>query len=370
MRIGLICPYNIGKGGGVQEGVLAMQRELKHRGHYTKVITPLPREADVSKWPDIIFVGTAADIKSPFATTAQVSVSLQNEAIEKVLIEERFDILHFHEPWVPVMSRQILNKSSSKNIATFHARLPDTVMSKTIEAVVTPYTKPLLKHFHVLTAVSAAAAEYTQSITDQEIQIIPNGINLRKYQVVRNNTDTEQTILFIGRLEKRKGLKYLLKAFAQIQEDYPSARLVIAGEGPDREKLERFARELGIDRIEFRGYIDEADKLSLLSEASVFCSPALYGESFGIVLLEAMAASVPIIAGDNPGYRAVLQDRGKLSLVNPKETDEFSRRLAIFLDDSDVKGLWCEWAHEYVKKFDYPRIIDQYEALYSTLLKK
>ncbi len=369
MRIGLICPYNIAKGGGVQEVVLAIQRELKRRGHYAKIITPLPRDFDVSGWQDVLFVGTAKDIKSPFATTAQVSVSLQNEAIERVLADEKFDILHFHEPWVPVMSRQILNKSNCKNIATFHARLPDTLMSKTLEAVVTPYTKPLLKHFHALTAVSSAAAEYAQSITDQHIEIIPNGISIRKYQVARNNHDDKKMILYVGRIEKRKGLKYLLQAFAEIQNEYPHAHLVIAGEGPDREKVEKLARELDVTHVEFKGYVDEAEKLALLGDADVFCSPALYGESFGIVLLEAMAAGVPIVAGDNPGYKAVLQERGKLSLVNPKETDEFSRRLAVFLADSDLRKLWCEWAHEYVKQFDYPKVIDRYEVLYKKLLE-
>ncbi len=368
MKIGLICPYNISKGGGVQEGVLALQRELIKRGHTAKIITPAPRKVKNSVDPNIILIGTARDIRSPFATTAQVSVSVNTDDIEKVLQEEQFDILHFHEPWVPIMSRQVLSRSSSLNVATFHAHLPDTVLSKTIEAVVTPYTKPLLKNLHGLTAVSDAAAEYVKTLTDKEIEIIPNGINLARYEVPRNNGSI-RTILFVGRLEKRKGVKYLIKAFQVLAEDDDQVRLVIAGDGPDREKLEEYVRDNDIERVEFVGYVEEQDKLALLGEADVFCSPALYGESFGIVLLEAMAAKIPIVAGDNPGYRTVMRERGKLSLVNPKETDEFARRLSIFLSDSDIKKLWCEWASEYVKQFNYPNVVDKYELLYEKLLK-
>lgn len=368
MRIGLVCPYNITRGGGVQEGVLAIRRELARRGHEAKIITPLPREVNQEEWPDVEFLGSATDIKSPFATTAQVSVSLKPEDIEQVLLREKFDILHFHEPWVPIMSRQLLGRSESVNIATFHARLPDTKMSKTIEAVITPYTKPLLKYLHGLTAVSEAAAEYVHTLTDAPVELIPNGISLAKYQVPHQEVPGSKTILFIGRLEKRKGVRYLLQAFAVVQESMPDARLIIAGDGPDRQKLEELAVDLSLEHVEFKGYVDEADKLALLAEADVFCSPALYGESFGIVLLEAMAAHVPVVAGDNPGYRAVMKERGKLSLVNPKEIEELARRLSIFLEDSDIKKLWCEWATTYIEQFDYPKIVDAYEALYERLL--
>jgi phosphatidyl-myo-inositol alpha-mannosyltransferase len=367
MKIGLVCPYNIYKGGGVQEGVLAIQRELIKRGHEAKIITPTPRKVDTDTNPNIIFIGAARDIRSPFATTAQVSVSVNTDDIEHALSKEKFDVLHFHEPWVPIMSRQILARSTSINVATFHAHLPDTMVSKTVEAVITPYTKPLLKHLHGLTAVSDAAAEYVKTLTDQNIEIIPNGINLKKYQVARN-PNSEKMILYIGRLEKRKGVKYLLKAFEQLAEDDSNVRLVIAGDGPDKQKLQELVHENHIDRVDFLGYISEEDKLSLLSEADVLCSPALYGESFGIVLLEAMAAGVPVVAGDNPGYRTVMKERGKLSLLNPKDTDEFTRRLSIFLSDSDIKRLWCEWASNYVEQFDYPNVIDMYEAFYLKLL--
>lgn len=367
MKVGLVCPYNLAKGGGVQECVLAIQAELRKRGHEVKVLTPTPRQKSAQSEKDIIFIGLAADVKSPFHTTAQISVSLDNEAIDKVLAAEQFDLLHFHEPWVPMVSMQILARSSSINLATFHAKLPDTVMSRTIEKVITPYTRSIMKYLHGLTAVSEAAAQYVKSITDKPVTIIPNGIDLSVYQEAGNAPKSNKTILFVGRLERRKGVIHLLKAFKLVLVTDPEAHLIIAGDGPDRKKLEAFVRDEKIPHITFEGYVTQAQKFKLLSEASLFVSPALFGESFGIVLLEAMAADIPIVAGNNPGYTSVLKEIGEISIVNPKDSKEFARRMSILLTNNQLRALWQGWAREYVKQFSYPVVVDQYEQLYQQL---
>ena len=127
--------------------------------------------------------------------------------------------------------------------------------------------------------------------------------------------------------------------------------------------------ELGLRHVEFLGYIDEATKLQLLHTADLFCSPAIFGESFGIVLLEAMASSLVTVAGDNPGYESVMQGLGKLSLINPKDVSLFAHRLQLLLFDDDLRQLWLKWAKDYVKQFDYPKVIDRYEAVYQTALQ-
>lgn len=367
MKIGLICPYNLFKGGGVQECVLALQAGLNQLGYKVKIITPLPFDHKTQTLKDVIFIGRAADVKSPFHTTAQLSVSLDTHAIDDVLKQEQFDILHFHEPWVPLVSLQILSRSHSKNIATFHAKLPESAMSKTIEKVITPYTRSVIKYLDSLTAVSEAAAEYVHSLTDKTVHIIPNGINLDDYR--HKNTATNNTLLYIGRLERRKGVKYLLKAFALVADKDQAVRLIIAGDGPDRTKLEAYVKEKTIPRVEFRGFVSQPEKLKLLSHARLFVSPALFGESFGIVLLEAMAAGVPIVAGNNPGYSGVLRGTGELSIVNPKDTEEFARRLSVMLHDEALRGVWRNWASQYVKQFSYKQIVDKYEDLYKQLIK-
>ncbi len=380
MKIGLICPYNISKGGGVQEIVRAMQRELASRGHEAKILTPEPRElADSHRTKDIIFVGSAADFKSPLHTTSQFSVTSDMYGIEQMLEQEQFDILHFHEPWVPMLSRQILSRSRSVNIATFHAKLPETMMSRTVVRVVTPYTKAVLRNLDELTAVSDAAAEYVSTLTDAPISIIPNGIDLSTFKslhagktpnVPKTVSKTKNTILYIGRLERRKGVNYLLEAYGLLSDKSPDVELIIAGDGPDREKLEVMTREMALSNVKFLGYVSEEEKIKLLTTADLFCAPSLYGESFGVVLLEAMASGLVTVAGNNPGYSAVLQELGSLSLVNPKDAKEFASRMHVMLHDDALRDLWRKWAKKYVKQFNYPNIVDQYVAVYETAHKR
>jgi phosphatidylinositol alpha-mannosyltransferase len=364
MKIGLVCPYNLFKGGGVQECVYAMQAELTRRGHDVLIIAPQPKETPETYPKFIRLLGRARDVKSPFHTTAQISVTVDQRAVDRMLDTENFDVLHFHEPWVPLLSRQILLRSKAKNIATFHAKLPDTVMSRTIERVITPYTKSILKYLDAYTAVSTAATEYAKELTDAPITIVPNGIDLSKYTHGDVIKPERKSVLYVGRLEKRKGVVYLLRAFRQVQLLHPDVCLDIVGDGPDRAKLEKLVRELELKRVVFHGRVDDDEKIRMLHAATVFCSPARYGESFGIVLLEAMAAGTPIVAGDNPGYKAVMQETGKLSIINPQDTDDFGRRLEVFLMDAQLQRHWTEWAKTYVRRFSYQNVVDQYEAVY------
>jgi phosphatidylinositol alpha-mannosyltransferase len=373
MKIGLVCPYSINKHGGVLEVVLALRDGLVERGHDVKIITPRPRNyGKETDTPDgVIFFGNSTDFKAP-DTTPQVSSRADVEQIDSILAHENFDILHFHEPWQPLLSRQLLQRSNAINIGTFHAKIPDAVVRRALLRTVSPYLNSVLKYLHMLTAVSASGAEYVSGMTEQPITIIPNGIDMQKYQRSGGSrkADVEKSILFVGRLERRKGIKYLLQAFQVLSQDNPDVQLIIAGDGPDREKLELLAEDLRLKNVSFLGFISEELKLDLLAKADIFCSPALFGESFGIVLLEAMATDTVAVAGNNSGYIDLMEGVGALSIVNPVDTDEFARRLALLLEETKLRALWQSWAREYVKQFDYPRVVDQYEELYFEALRQ
>lgn len=372
MKIGLICPYNINKHGGVLEVILALKKGLDSKGHEVKIITPRPRGIKDTDHKDVIFVGVSTDFRSPSHTTTQVSSNGDEDVISEMLQREKFDILHFHEPWVPLLSRQILQLSNAINVATFHANVPETIMTRTVIKAVSPYLKSVMKYLDVLTAVSPAAAEYAASLTTKPITIVPNGIDLRKYKHhvdAVKNSDDERTIFYVGRLERRKGVKYLIKAFSLFHDKHPNSRLIIAGDGPDREKLELLADDLGISNVEFLGFISEERKMDLLRTADIFCSPAVYGESFGIVLLEAIATGTVCVAGNNSGYMDVLKETGAISIVDPHSSEEFARRLELLIYDENLRKLWQQWAKLYIKQFDYPSIIDSYEKVYKEALK-
>jgi phosphatidyl-myo-inositol alpha-mannosyltransferase len=155
-----------------------------------------------------------------------------------------------------------------------------------------------------------------------------------------------------------------------LDPDNDSVELHIAGTGPDAKRLKQFVEDEAIPRVTFHGYITEDEKLALLRGAQLFCSAAPYGESFGIVLLEAMAIGIPIVAGDNPGYRSVMEGRGNISIVNPRDIEALRDRLHLLIHDEQLRQLWRRWAREYVKQFSYERVVDQYEQLYKETCHK
>jgi len=369
MRIGLVCPYGINKGGGVQEIVKSLQSGLKKRGHDVYIITPRPNGHTDPHDEHVIFVGGSTDFRSPIQTTVQISAA-QSEGIYEMLEEMDFDVLHFHEPWVPMLSSQILARSEAANVATFHAKLPENTVSRTMAKVITPYTKPILKYFDALTAPSEAAAEYVCSLTDQPVAIIPNGINVYQFTPPEKFDDDRKnkTILYVGRLEGRKGVKYLIRAFKLLSKERPDVSLVIAGDGPDRAKLEMLADDLELDNVKFLGFVSHEDKIKLFQTSDLFCAPALFGESFGVVLLEAMACGLVTVAGDNPGYEAVMGGLGALSLVDPKHSAEFARRLDLLLHQKELRELWRKWAASEIDQYSWDNVIDQFEDIYQEAL--
>jgi phosphatidylinositol alpha-mannosyltransferase len=370
MKIGLICPYSISKNGGVLEIVRAMQTELLSRGHDCYIITPRPQDYEGEPEKRMIFIGGSTDFNAPTRTVIQVSASV-NDTIDRMLENEKFDVLHFHEPWVPMLSYQILSRSKTAHVATFHAKMPEDIMTRTMARMITPYTKASLKYLHALTAVSDAAAELICRTTDEPVAIIPNGIAPR-FTPPKRFVDGRKTktILFVGRLDARKGVKYLLHAYAEVVQKDPNVSLVIAGDGSEREKLEQLAEDLELPNVQFLGFVSDAEKIRLLRNSDLFCAPSPYGESFGLVILEAMATGLVTVAGDNPGYSAVLSGLGAVSLINPKHTNEFARRLELLLREPDLRRLWREWAAEEMPKYSYVRIVDQYLEVYEAAIAK
>jgi phosphatidylinositol alpha-mannosyltransferase len=178
------------------------------------------------------------------------------------------------------------------------------------------------------------------------------------------NGPNTKTIVYVGRLDRRKGINYLIEAYKELLNQLPNAYLIIAGEGGQRAKLEQKIKSYNLNNVHFTGYVDEDEKRRLMGNADVFVSPAMYGESFGIVLVEAMAMGAPVIGGRNSGYVNVLNGHGQLGLVDPKSTADFAQRMLIFMTDEKVSGLLRGWGLNEVKKYDYPKIINQYEAVY------
>ena len=367
MKIAIFNPYHFELPGGVRDHIYWQSLELRKRGHSVTVITPRPRKHEETAPDGVVFMGVSMRIKGP-GTNPDISTTADQEEVDQFFRENKFDVVHLHEPVVPFMGRQLIASSPYPTVATLHAALPDSGVGKTLGSI-KPYFKSVLQHVDVLTRVSPAAGEYLEDmLIHKEVFDVPNGVHVSSYK--RSHNRDPATIVFIGRLEKRKGPKYLIQAFEEVKNQIPKAKLIIAGNGPDREKLELLVEQLALKDVSFEGYVSEERKLELLQRATVACYPAIYGESFGIVLVEALATGTPIVAGNNPGYSSVLQGRGKLCLVDPKNTYEFSTRLLLLLQDPELRQMLSDWGVEYVKQFDYSIIVTKYEQVYKYAIKK
>lgn len=378
MKIALVCPYNMfERAGGVGEVVVHLHQGLVKRGHKVKIITPRPFSFEGAVPEDYILLGTSTKFNAGLATDGTWTFNAGSDEIQEVLDTEKFDVINFHEPWAPILARQILQLSDAVHVGTFHANLIDSVAAKSLVNLFLPYGRGIGEKLDLVTAVSPAPA---QVLIDKDpghrlvknIQYIPNGIDIKTYRTrpsMALKHPKMKTILFIGRLEGRKGVKYLLRAFQELSQRNDKVQLMIAGSGPDESKLRDYVSEQEIPRVTFLGYISDKDKIHHLHRADVFCSPATRGESFGVVLLEAMAAGCPVVAGDNIGYQSVMKGTGAISMVNPKDTVDFARRLEIMLFDEDLRKLWLKWASGYVKQFDYPHVVEQYETAYKKAIK-
>lgn len=368
MRIGIVCPYNIFKPGGVQQHVMHQARLLRKRGHQVTVITPRPYRITDSPPEGIMFLGASARVKAPHATSADVSVTADMEVLD-TLTKETFDVIHVHEPMVPLMARQILQKVTCPRVGTFHAAMPGNALGKSLTGSYKAYGRSVLPFIDAVTAVSPAAIGYIEDSNTLPVHFIPNGIAFDEYRKNKKINRNKNTILFIGRLEKRKGAKHLIKAFEILKKEKPDANLMIIGDGPLRRSLESYVQSHDIQDVDFLGFVDDEEKKLLLQKASVYTSPALYGESFGIVLVEAMALGTPIVAHSNPGYSWVLKETGRISLTDVEDSESYARHLSLMMDDDGLRHLWQRWAEQYVRQFSYENIVDGYEKIYRELLK-
>jgi phosphatidylinositol alpha-mannosyltransferase len=323
LRIGMVAPYAYPYPGGVSEHIQHLSETLEAQGHDVHILAPSPEEAEL---PDNVIPATRNIITFPFAgSKARISLSPRVYGRAKGILDEyKFDVIHLQEPLTPTLPWAVLRYSNAINVGTFHAYREVSLTYATWKRIL----DPLMERLHGRIAVSEAARDYVSEYFPGEYRIIPNGIDLRKFsdpdvRPVERFSDGRPNILFMGRLEKRKGFKYALAAYEILKQRIPEARLLVVGafDKEDKEPYVRYVREHAIRDVRFVGRVP-ADLLArYYRTCAVCCVPSIGSESFGIVLLEAMASGRPIVATDIPGYRSVLQD-GVQGLLVPPEDEE------------------------------------------------
>ena len=376
MRVGLVSPYSWTVPGGVNHHLEHLAAELEERGHEPWIIapvgavTPARRAVDSRRHPmaeRFIPMGTAVPLPSN-GSLAYISVNPRVVMrMDRALRIGRFDVLHVHEPGVPSVSLAALFLAASPVVATFHAALESSFGYE--------YGRWLgrigMRHIDVCIAVSEAAREFPASIFPEDFRIIPNGVTVEKYAVAVGAPKVAGRILFIGRAERRKGLGVLLQAFTLLRERAPHATLVVAG-ATRRQLLEteRNGSQITVDMVgvEALGWVDDDEKVAQLAQAEVVCAPSLAAESFGIVLAEAMAAGVPVVASDLPGYRAVLRDGQAGRLSPPGDPVALADALFDLLNDGEERRRLTAAGSAAAAELSWTRITDSILEAYDAAL--
>jgi phosphatidylinositol alpha-mannosyltransferase len=292
MRVGLVCPYSLTIPGGVQAQVLGLARVLRRMGHEARVLGPSdgpPPEPFVTPLGNSIPTAANGSV-APLAPDPSCALRTI-----RALRDEGFDVLHLHEPLAPGPTMTALVMHPSPCIGTFHAA-GDSSSYKYMNSPI----RWLADRLDLRVAVSKDALALARGYLGGDYEVLFNGVELDRYRSSLAHPIDGPTIFFCGRHEPRKGLEVLLEALAALP---PDVRCWVASDGPDTARLQ--ARFAGDPRIEWLGRLSDDDKIARLKGASVFCAPSLRGESFGVVLIEAMAAGTPIVATDLPGYQAV-----------------------------------------------------------------
>jgi len=372
MRIALVCPYNFSLPGGVQQHVLSLYKEFKKMGLYVRILTPYARDASLPK--ETIFLGRSVHLPTN-TTSLHLSLGLPKVslAFKEVLKREKFEIIHFHEPMIPFLSWQLLYASEAVNIVTFHSRLNGGFSLNLYHALAKPFAKFFLPKIDGAIAVSPAAWDsWKEFLEKRNGVIIPNGIDLKRFKPRKRKTSEKMVnLLFVGRLEPRKGIMDLLRAFKILVEKMPETNLTIVGWGPSGYRAKLFVKQHHLEeKVNFAHQVLDRQLPSYYAQADICCFPAVGGESFGIVLLEAMAMEKPLVVYANPGYKEVLKDYPlRKALVPVKNFKKLADALEILVTDRNLRKKLGKWGRREAKKYRWEKISQQVLTYYKKILR-
>lgn len=355
MRIGMVCPYSLSVPGGVQGQVLGLARALRNRGESVRVLAPCdgpPPEPFVTPLGNCVPLGANGSV-APIAPDP----AAQLRTI-RALRDEDFDVIHIHEPFAPGPTMTAMLVNPSPIVATFHS-----AGSSFAYDIFKPLTRRAAPRLDICFAVSADAEELARQALGGTYERAFNAVEVSRFRATAAHPTTGPTVLFVARHEERKGLAVLLEAFRKMPDD---TQLWVAGVGPETEPLhDEFTAD---SRISWLGELDEENKIARMKGADVFCAPSLRGESFGIVLLEAMAAETAVVASELPGYAKVARHGRDAALVPPGNADALAETLITTLSSTQVREDLVANGSARVAEFSMRALADLYVDAYRRLV--
>lgn len=360
MKVALVSPYDLSVPGGVQSHVGHLAARLRDLGDEVVVLGPGggAGEEDLGRSVAMRFNGSVAPIALTPAAVRRTRTRLRDIAA---------DVVHVHEPLVPLVGPAATSAGAGAVVATFHA------WSSTARAyrAARPVGRRVVRHLDALVAVSPAAAGYHAAalgLPEHRFRIVPNGVDVARFARAEPHPELHDperpTLLFVGRLEPRKGLEPLVRSFTELKTRRPELRLLVVGDGPEGTRCRALLPPGLRDDVVFLGRVSGDELAACYAAADVYVSPALGGESFGIVLLEAMAAGTPVVASDIPGYRTVVRDGEQGRLVAPGDPSALADAIDGLLDNPSLRRSLAAEGRRVAADHDWAVVAGRLRAVY------
>ncbi|MBB5630860.1 glycosyltransferase family 4 protein [Sphaerisporangium krabiense] len=364
MRVGMVCPYTWEVPGGVMAHVRDLSEALIADGHHVSVIAPAADDAPLPYY--VTSAGRAVPVPYNGSVARLAFGFLSAGRVRKWLREGRFDVLHVHEPAVPSVGLLACWAARGPIVATFHA----SYQRSRAVSVTAPVLHTALEKITGRIAVSDAARKTLVEHLGGDAVLIPNGVTVSRYaeaEPLPGWGPDGGVIGFLGRMdEPRKGLPILLEAFTLLAPERPGLRLLVAGPGDAADALGRLPAALR-DRVGVLGMVSEEDKTRAYHSVDVFCAPNTHGESFGIVLAEAMAAGATVLASDIPAFRRVLGEGQAGALFTTGDAASLAREAAALLDDPERRAKLADEARVAVRRYDWSTVARDVVRVYETV---
>jgi phosphatidylinositol alpha-mannosyltransferase len=376
MNIGIVSSYFYPWYGGITEHVYHQYIELVNRGHTVKIITPFDGGDKLRNETDLIQIGKMLTCLVNGSVVKIPVIAGKRALIKKILQTNQFDIIHLHQPlFCPlglaflsyIVAQRNAGQQTPAVVGTFHAY--GGTFERAIIGRLQPFYKKFSYAFAHKIAVSTSSSEFIQRALPGSYQIIPNGVDIQRFSSEKNTVarfdDGIPNILFVGRLEPRKGIPVLLKSIDLIQ-NYTSSpfRLIVVGSSCFLSYYQSLVPVRFKSRVVFTGEVSFEELPQYYKTSHIFCSPALYGESFGIVLIEAMAAGLPVVASRNDGYCKVIEDGVTGLLVSPQKPQALAAAIARLLDSEKLRRKLASRGKIEANQYSWSKIIDKVEAVY------
>jgi len=359
--------------GGITEHVYHLALELQNRGHNVVVLTGGARGKGRRNTPkNILTIRVGQGVLFPVnkSLTRFTFMKHPYKDVKRIMDEGNFDIVHIHGPITPFLPMAALKTAPKIKVVTYHAAHERNYLYFLLSKIILDY----FKMPHGMIAVSKVAEKSARIYINRNFTIIPNGVDINRFspkiEPIQKLMDGKKNILFVGRFEPRKGLKYLLKAFPMIKKNVPNARLVIIGGGFYKGFYKQYIPPQYGKDIFLAGFVSGEDLPRYYASCDVFCSPAIGRESFGIILLEGMASKKCVIASDISGYRQVIDSNVNGVLVPPREPDKLAESIVNVLNNDKLRNEIATNARKKAEKYAWKKVTNQIEDYYKKFLNK